>query len=179
MSGQALDAFRRLGLRAPGGRRCEACAVHRPEASAGYEAACLTQALNSDVRGRTIAFLGGAFKAGTSDDRDSPALRVADRLHQLGAIVRLFDPEAQDNARRTHPHLAFADSALDATHEADLVVIATEWPAFNADPKLPTAAEHVTTRTVVDVRNALDAGPWLAGCWTVHQLGRPARTPTA
>ncbi|MEU4587238.1 UDP binding domain-containing protein [Kitasatospora aureofaciens] len=102
MSGQALDAFRRLGLRAPGGPP-PLCAVHRPEASAGYEAACLTQALNSDVRGRTIAFLGGAFKAGTSDDRDSPALRLADRLHQLGAIVRLFDPEAQDNARRTHP----------------------------------------------------------------------------
>ncbi|MER7773259.1 UDP-glucose/GDP-mannose dehydrogenase family protein [Kitasatospora sp. NPDC096140] len=142
--------------------------------------ALITQALNSDVRGRTIAFLGGAFKAGTSDVRDSPALRLADRLHQLGATVRLFDPEAQDNARRTHPHLAFADSALDATHEADLVVIATEWPAFTADPKLPAdAAEHVTTRTVVDVRNALDASPWLAAGWTVHPLGRPTRTPTA
>ncbi|MEU4587239.1 hypothetical protein AB0F92_35140 [Kitasatospora aureofaciens] len=59
------------------------------------------------------------------------------------------------------------------------MVIATEWPAFNADPKLPAAGEHVTTRTVVDVRNALDASPWLAAGWTVHQLGRPARTPTA
>jgi UDPglucose 6-dehydrogenase len=37
----------------------------------------------------------------------------------------------------------------------------------------------VKNRTVVDVRNALDAGPWLATGWTVHQLGRPTRTPDA
>jgi UDPglucose 6-dehydrogenase len=133
-----------------------------------------------ELHGRTIAFLGGAFKAGTSDVRDSPALRLADLLYQLGATVRLFDPEALQNARRTHPHLAFADSALDAAHEADLMVVATEWPAFVADPKLPAdAAERVKNRTVVDVRNALDAGPWLATGWTVHQLGRPTRTPDA
>ncbi|MFF3070057.1 UDP-glucose dehydrogenase family protein [Kitasatospora sp. NPDC057904] len=142
--------------------------------------ALITNALGGSARGRTIAFLGGAFKAGTSDVRDSPALRLAARLHELGATVQLFDPKALDNARRSHPQLSFADSTLDAVEGADVVVIATEWTAFTGDPKLPeTAGGRARTRTVVDVRNALEADPWLAAGWTVHQMGRPSRTPAA
>ncbi|WP_031074225.1 UDP-glucose dehydrogenase family protein [Streptomyces sp. NRRL WC-3742] len=140
----------------------------------------VTRAVGRPLAGLTIGYLGAAFKAGTSDVRDSPALRLADRLHDLGATVRVHDPESLDNARHSHPHLAFAPTALDAVSGADLVVIATEWGQYTRDPKLPVAAaDRTPARTVVDVRNALDAEPWLAAGWTVHQMGRPTRSPGA
>ncbi|MFC8716050.1 UDP-glucose dehydrogenase family protein [Kitasatospora sp. NPDC057198] len=128
------------------------------------------------VAGLTIGYLGAAFKAGTSDVRDSPALRLADLLHRRGASVVVHDPEALDNARRSHPHLGFRDTALEAATGADLIVLGTEWPQYTRDADLPAAlAEVVREKTVVDIRNAVDAAPWLDGGWTLHQLGRPTR----
>ncbi|MFE4519367.1 UDP-glucose dehydrogenase family protein [Kitasatospora sp. NPDC056783] len=130
------------------------------------------------LKGLTIGYLGAAFKAGTSDVRDSPALRLADRLAGLGATVVVFDPEALDNARRSNPRLEYREDAAAAVAGADLVVLATEWPAFTHDADLPaTAAELVRNRTLVDIRNAVVDGPWLAAGWTIHQLGRPTRKP--
>lgn len=82
--------------------------------------------------GRRVAILGLAFKAGTDDVRDSPALALARRLMDHGADVIAYDPEAAPNARHDLPGLPIAATAEEALVEADLAVIATEWPAFRA-----------------------------------------------
>ncbi|MFI6595022.1 UDP-glucose dehydrogenase family protein [Nonomuraea sp. NPDC050536] len=126
------------------------------------------------IAGRTIAVLGAAFKAGTSDVRDSPALRLAAGLVERGAVPVIYDPEALEAAREFHPEFAYADTAIHAVTGADLVVLGTEWPEFTADPDLPLdAADLVHRKVVVDVRNALQSGPWLIAGWEVWQLGRP------
>jgi UDPglucose 6-dehydrogenase len=79
---------------------------------------------------RTIAVLGLAFKAGTDDVRDSPALYLARLLHGEGATVRGYDPQATANAHRAAPWLTLASSAEEALRGADAAVIATEWPEF-------------------------------------------------
>ena len=64
--------------------------------------------------GRVVGVLGAAFKPNSDDIRDSPALDVAQTIHGLGARVTVYDPAAADNARRAHPELEYATSALDA-----------------------------------------------------------------
>jgi UDPglucose 6-dehydrogenase len=108
---------------------------------------------------RHIGLLGLAFKAGTDDVRDSPALAVAARLLDRGAVVRAYDPEAGPNALRRLPALQLAETAEAAVAGADAAVIATEWPDFAA---LDWASIGPTMRSplVIDGRRLLD-GPAL------------------
>ncbi|MEY9874026.1 UDPglucose 6-dehydrogenase [Streptacidiphilus sp. MAP12-33] len=124
------------------------------------------------LAGRRIAVWGAAFKPNSDDIRDSPALDVAARLHREGADVTVYDPQALDNARKAHPVLGFAASAVDAATGADLVLHLTEWAEFRAvDPA--ELARVVARPCVVDGRNALDADAWRAAGWTYRALGRP------
>lgn len=131
------------------------------------------------VDGARIGVLGASFKAGTSDVRSSPALRLAGLLHQDGAQVRIYDPESVEAARRLHPEYTYANSAAEAVTDSDVVVIGTEWPQFTQDADLPTQLAAVVARhVVVDVRNALDVPTWQAAGWQVRQMGRPTQHPT-
>jgi UDPglucose 6-dehydrogenase len=125
-----------------------------------------------------VAFLGASFKAGTSDLRYSPALELADRLIADGARPVIHDPEAIEGVRRLRPDLVCADAVDDALADAEVVVIATEWPQYTHDATLPAkAATLARGRVLVDVRNAVEADAWLANGWQVWQLGRPAQYP--
>ncbi|MFE7123998.1 UDP-glucose dehydrogenase family protein [Streptomyces sp. NPDC057617] len=136
------------------------------------------RAHGAPVDGARIAVLGASFKAGTSDVRNSPALRLAGRLHEAGARAVIYDPESNDAARRLHPEYTYADDAATALEGAEVVVLATEWPQFTHDTKFPSSAgEVVQRRVLVDVRNAVDSDAWVAAGWEVWQLGRPEQLP--
>ena len=116
--------------------------------------------------------LGVAFKPDSDDIRDSPALDVAATIHGLGAAVTVYDPAALVHARRAHPELSYANSALDAVAGADVTLLLTEWQEFrDADPE--ELGKVVTRRNIVDGRNALDADRWREAGWTYRALGRP------
>jgi UDPglucose 6-dehydrogenase len=119
-----------------------------------------------------VTVFGAAFKPNSDDIRDSPALDVAATLHRQGARVTVYDPAAMDNARRVHPELTYADSALAAARDADLVMLLTEWTEFRQmDPD--TLGSVVRHRRLVDGRNAVDPAVWRAAGWTYRALGRP------
>jgi UDPglucose 6-dehydrogenase len=123
--------------------------------------------------GRTIAVLGAAFKAGSDDVRDSPALDVAATLRARGADVRLYDPRAAANAARAVPGLHVTASVEDALREADLVLVLTEWDEFRGlDPVALLAV--VRAPTVLDARLVLDPDKWRAAGWQFRALGRAA-----
>ena len=122
-----------------------------------------------------MGVLGLAFKPGSDDIRDSPALEVAARIRALGARVAAFDPAAMDRARRVHPDLDYTGSVLGAARDADVLLLLTEWPEFStADPEV--LAKTVARRTVVDARHALDAAAWRACGWDYRAPGRPGAT---
>jgi UDPglucose 6-dehydrogenase len=130
------------------------------------------EVLDDSVVNRKIGVLGAAFKPNSDDIRDSPSLDVATRLHQYGAVVTVYDPAAMDNARAKYPDLSYAESALDAVRDADLVMHLTEWQEFRE--MAPEAlAEVVRHRNIVDGRNALDPEVWRGAGWTYRALGRP------
>ncbi|POX62211.1 UDP-glucose 6-dehydrogenase [Streptomyces sp. Ru62] len=126
-----------------------------------------------DVLGARVTVLGAAFKPGSDDIRDSPALAVAARLRLEGADVTVHDPEAMDNARKAFPLLGYALTVEDALRGADLVLHLTEWPQFREiDPE--RAAALVARPRIVDGRGVLDADRWAAAGWRFRALGTPA-----
>jgi UDPglucose 6-dehydrogenase len=130
------------------------------------------QACGGDVDGRRVAILGAAFKPGSDDVRDSPALAVAQTLHAEGAVVTVTDPKALDNARKQCPQLLFADDVESAALDADALVLLTDWPEYSGlEPS--TLAQTVRQRSVVDTRHSLDAQAWRAAGWNYVAPGRP------
>ncbi|MGW7070499.1 UDP-glucose dehydrogenase family protein [Streptomyces sp. NPDC054855] len=128
--------------------------------------------LGGSFTGRRVGVLGAAFKPGSDDVRDSPALVVAAALHHQGATVRVHDPQAIDNAREAHPDLAYALDVDKACEDADLVLHLTDWPEYrDIDPA--ALAALVRSPVLLDARNSLDPRSWSAAGWTVHAPGRP------
>ena len=109
-----------------------------------------------------IAVLGAAFKPGTDDVRDSPALDVARRLQQAGALVTVHDPEANLTARAVAPSLRYAANPVVACRKAEIVLHLTPWPQFAAlDPA--ELGDVVRRRVLVDARNCLGCGRLAGG----------------
>ena len=124
-----------------------------------------------DLRDVTVCALGAAFKPDSDDIRDAPALDVARLLQAEGAVVRVYDPQAMDNARRTYPDLNYAESVAEAAAGAGVVALLTEWDQFREiDPYW--LGDIVEVRAIVDGRHALDPVNWRAAGWDYRALGR-------
>ena len=134
----------------------------------------VTELAGGNVTGVKVACLGAAFKPNSDDIRDAPALDVAHMLHEAGAKVTVYDPEAMANARRTYPELEYANSLEEAVTGAGVVALLTEWQQFrDADPA--ALLELTGAPCIVDGRHALDADAYQAAGWDYRALGRPAR----
>jgi len=124
-----------------------------------------------------VAILGLAFKAGTDDVRESPAVAVASMLMDAGLDVVAYDPQATANARAVLPALRTVDSAASAIEGADAVVIATEWPEFAALDWV-AVADRVRTRRVFDGRRLLDPDRLRAAGFRYVAVGSAPREAT-
>jgi UDPglucose 6-dehydrogenase len=110
-------------------------------------------AMGGEVKGKTIAILGLAFKPETDDMRDSPSLDIIPHLLAAGANISAFDPKAMDEAKHLLPEsVHFTNSAEDCINGVDAVVLVTEWNEFRAlTPERYLAA--MKGRVMVDLRN--------------------------
>jgi UDPglucose 6-dehydrogenase len=109
---------------------------------------------------------GVAFKAGTDDVRASPALRIGSILQADGAEVVAYDPEA------TTDQFEMFDDPVEVTRDADVLLIATEWPEF-LTVNLDEVATAMKGYRVVDARNLLDSAAVRAAGLDYWGLGRP------
>ena len=124
------------------------------------------QAAGGGLRGRRVCLWGVAFKAGTDDVRESPALRIARLLIEDGAEVVGYDPEA------TTTEFAMADDPIAAAEGADVLLVATEWPEFGT-LDMNRVASAMKGHRVVDARNLLDSAAVRAAGLDYWGLGRP------
>ena len=133
--------------------------------------------LGGQLAGSTVAVWGAAFKAGTDDLRDSPALAVCLDLHRAGVRVVVHDPKALSNVRALHPQLDCADTALNALDGSDVLLHLTAWPDYqDIDPK--TAAARMAVPRLVDARGSLNPDAWTSAGFEHRALGNaPARLP--
>ena len=126
--------------------------------------------LGGDAQGKRIAVLGAAFKPGTDDTRNSPALTVADYLHARGGDVRIYDPQARLSHRDGFTQVSTVEQAVRGAH---VVLHLTEWPEFRQlDPE--RLGELVAAKIIIDGRLKLHAPTWLSAGWKVVQMGRAA-----
>lgn len=125
-----------------------------------------------NLEGKRIVLLGLAFKPGTDDVRESPALRLAQRLLDSGAKVIGFDPQANSNAAAEVPGIAVADDPYQAAEGADCIVICTDWPEFR-DLDLARLKGVITQPVIVDGRNLLSPESVADAGFTYLPTGRP------
>jgi UDPglucose 6-dehydrogenase len=128
------------------------------------------------LKGRTIALLGLAFKPNTDDLRDAPSLQIAERLLQLGARVKAYDPIAMPACRAQNPGLKiqYCESALDAVAEADAAVLVTEWDEFR-QLDLSRMASRMQQPILVDGRNLYDPEAAVRAGLDYSGIGRSVR----
>ncbi|MGH3493533.1 MAG: UDP binding domain-containing protein, partial [Sciscionella sp.] len=110
------------------------------------------QVLGGTLAGRRIALFGLAFKTGTSDVRDSPAVPVARLLIDRGAMVVSYDPVTMANP--CVECLSIADDPYRAADSADALLSMTDWPQFN-DLDWQRIADVMNGTHVIDTRSGL------------------------
>ena len=89
----------------------------------------------NQLRGRTFALWGSAFKPGTDDMREAPSRNLLEALWKEGCTVRAYDPAAMNEARRIHgerPDFQLCAKPMDALTGADALIIVTEWSVFRS-----------------------------------------------
>ncbi|HLB18770.1 MAG TPA: UDP-glucose/GDP-mannose dehydrogenase family protein [Gaiellaceae bacterium] len=123
------------------------------------------------LRGKKIALLGLAFKAGTDDMREAPSLVLASRLLAEGAEVRAWDPVARPG--ELMKGAVFYDSVLEAVRDADAAVIVTEWDELRG---LASKDVHdaMARPLILDGRNLLDPAETRAAGFAYEGIGRPS-----
>jgi UDPglucose 6-dehydrogenase len=129
------------------------------------------------LRGKHLGVLGLAFKGGTDDIRESPALFLVQALLQEGCKVTAYDPAAMERTQEAiSSNLKYAGSAYEAASGADALLILTEWEEF-ANLDLRRLNQELKYPIVIDGRNLYDPEVMAAHGFTYYSVGRAASHP--
>ena len=129
------------------------------------------------LRGKRLGVLGLAFKGGTDDIRESPAILLVQSLLQEGCQIAAYDPAAGERAREVlNSNVEFVNSAYEAASGADALLILTEWEEFSA-LDLNRLHKQLKYPIVIDGRNLYDPETMAAHGFTYYSVGRAAATP--
>jgi UDPglucose 6-dehydrogenase len=129
------------------------------------------------LRGKNLGVLGLAFKGGTDDIRESPALFLVQSLVQQGSRITAYDPAGMERSREVLTSgVTFANSAYEAAHGADALLILTEWEEF-ANLDLNRLRQELRYPIVIDGRNLYDPEIMAAEGFTYYSVGRAASHP--
>ena len=107
------------------------------------------------LRAKTIAVWGLAFKPNTDDVRFAPSIEVIRRLIAAGVRIRAYDPQATKNAKAVVPEIAVCDDPYETAHDADAILLLTEWQEFRS-MDWQRLAKLVSRPVVFDGRNYLN-----------------------
>jgi UDPglucose 6-dehydrogenase len=131
--------------------------------------------LGSDLSGRTLAVWGLSFKAETDDVRASPALVIVKDLENAGAAVRVYDPEAMEQAKGVlGGSVCYCGQPYEALEGADALVVATEWNEFRR-PDAARMKALLKQPLIFDGRNLYDPKRWEQMGFVVVGVGRGRR----
>jgi UDPglucose 6-dehydrogenase len=129
------------------------------------------------LRGKNLGVLGLAFKGGTDDIRESPALFLVQALLQEGSKITAYDPAAMERTQEAmSSSMTFVNSPYDAAHGADALLILTEWEEF-ANLDLDRLRKELKYPIVIDGRNLYDPEVMAAQGFTYYSVGRAASHP--
>ena len=126
------------------------------EAQKGVLFEKLMKQFNGDLKGKTIALWGLAFKPETDDMREAPGLVLIDKLLKAGCQIRAYDPAAMNECkRRIGDVIYYARDMYDAVLDADVLMLITEWKEFRL-PSWAVIKKTMNQQIVLDGRNIYD-----------------------
>jgi UDPglucose 6-dehydrogenase len=129
------------------------------------------------LRGKRLGVLGLAFKGGTDDIRESPAIYLVQALLQEGSRISAYDPAAMERTQEViSAGISFTNSPYEAAHDADALLILTEWEEF-ANLDLNRLRNELRYPIVIDGRNLYDPEVMAAQGFTYYSVGRAASHP--
>ncbi len=127
---------------------------------------------NGNLKGKTIAIWGLAFKPHTDDIREAPALYNIDTLLKEGAIVKVHDPEGMGNVKKLIGNkVSYCETPYDAAQDADAILIATEWPEFRT-PDFDRLSSILKNKVIFDGRNLYDLSIMKELGYSYYSIGR-------
>lgn len=131
----------------------------------------LCKHFNNDLKGKTIALWGLAFKPETDDMREAPSLVLIDKLLKAGCKVRAYDPAAMDECRRRiGESIYYAKDMYDAVLDADAMMLVTEWKEFRL-PSWAVIKKTMEQPVVLDGRNIYDKKDMEEQGFSYHCIG--------
>ena len=107
-------------------------------------------------KGDQISLLGLSFKPNTDDVRDSTSLKIAKLLQDRSIVIKSYDPEAMDNAKKENTELQLCNSAYEACVDTKAIIIGTEWNEFRALDFLKISGSSKNL-VIFDLRNIYNA----------------------
>jgi UDPglucose 6-dehydrogenase len=132
---------------------------------------------DGDLKGKTIAVWGLAFKPYTDDIREAPALYNIEALLEAGAKVKAYDPEAMENVReQLGDRIDYCDSMYECTKGCDALMIMTEWPVFRT-PEFDQLESSLKNKVIFDGRNLYETEQMEELGFTYISVGRKAVNP--
>jgi len=132
---------------------------------------------DGNLEGKKFAVWGLAFKPDTDDIRESPALHIIKELIAAGASVSAFDPEAMQNVKNSVGEVIhYANDAYDTLHDADALLIATEWSLFRT-PDFDKMKDLMKGKVIFDGRNLYDIQRMTEMGFYYNSMGREIISP--
>jgi UDPglucose 6-dehydrogenase len=130
---------------------------------------------NGDLKGKTIALWGLAFKPNTDDMREAPSRVLMEAIWAAGGKVQAHDPVAMDECRRIYgerPDLVYAETPEDALTDADALAVVTEWNLYRS-PDFETVKQKLKQPVIFDGRNIYDPKRLREMGFHYYGIGRP------
>ncbi len=131
---------------------------------------------SDDLKGKTFAMWGLAFKPKTDDVREAPALSICSELVRRGARVKAYDPEANGTFREKfgdHKQMEYVGTNYDALVGADALIVCTEWNAFR-QPNFGRIKQELSAPVIFDGRNIYDIEDMRSYGFQYYSVGRPS-----
>jgi UDPglucose 6-dehydrogenase len=131
-----------------------------------------------NLKGKRFALWGLAFKPNTDDIREAPALYIIDELLKEGAKVCAFDPEATNNVRALlGDQIEYTENQYDCLHNADALIIATEWNEFRT-PNFLKIVTALKSKVIFDGRNLFETNAIKELGFYYESVGRATAIPS-
>lgn len=132
----------------------------------------LVKSFDGDLKGKSVALWGLAFKPETDDMRESTALVVIKKLLDAGCKVQAYDPEAMNECRRIiGDRIEYYENKYDALQNADALILLTEWKEFRL-PDWNVVANKMHRKLILDGRNIFDNDDLAEHGFEYHCIGK-------
>lgn len=133
----------------------------------------IKNALGGNEAGKTISFLGLAFKPETDDMRDAPSISIISALSEKGAKIRATDPQSMEEAKKNLPeNVEYFKDPYEVCEKSDCVVLMTEWDEFRA-LDLKKIKALLKDPVFVDLRNVYEPSQMKEVGFRYYSIGRP------